>query len=332
MASSSASLGIDLAPARVRGAGGALILSALRAQHRSALFGISAGVAWSLAKLTGPTLVRRGIDLGIRGRDQHELVTVVIALLLVGLVQAALAGFRRYFAISLAARVEADLRARLFKHVLRLDLGFHARRPAGELVSRCASDLQQIQQPFASVPMTVSNAIMLLGSTILLVHTDAWLAVVALSPALLVFLVARKFTVQLGPRAQTLQRAVADLASMIQEGISGIRAIKGLGLERVERQRVRVQAEHAYQAAVRMNDARSTFMPLIEFLPALGLVGVLWFGGQAVAAGRMTVGQPELPEDPGFRPRLRTGTAAEHARVDAPRCLSRAANRSCCAR
>ncbi|HEX2672919.1 MAG TPA: ABC transporter ATP-binding protein, partial [Polyangiaceae bacterium] len=291
MASSSASLGIDLAPSRVRGSGADLLWSALRAQFRPALFGISAGVAWSLAKLTGPTLVRRGIDLGIRGRDERELVTVVIALLLVGLVQAVLAGFRRYFAISLAARVEADLRARLFKHVLRLDLGFHARRPAGELVSRCASDLQQIQQPFASVPMTVSNAVMLLGSAILLVHTDAWLAVVALSPALLVFLVARKFTVQLGPRAQTLQRAVADLASMIQEGISGIRAIKGLGLERVERERVRVQAEQAYRAALRMNDARSTFMPLIEFLPALGLVAVLWFGGHAVAAGRMTVGQ-----------------------------------------
>lgn len=266
-------------------------MSALRAQQRPALFGISAGVAWSLAKLTGPTLVRRGIDFGIRGRDQRELVTVVFALLLVGLVQAVLAGFRRYFAISLAARVEADIRARLFKHVLRLDLGFHARRPAGELVSRCASDLQQIQQPFASVPMTVSNAIMLLGSAILLVQTDAWLAFVALSPALLVFLVARKFTVRLGPRAQTLQRAVADLASMIQEGFSGIRAIKGLGLERVERERVRLQAEHAYRAALRMNDTRSSFMPLIEFLPALGLASVLWFGGQAVAAGRMSVGQ-----------------------------------------
>src|SRR5689334_20204829 len=137
MASSSASLGIDLAPSRGRGSGAGLLWSALRAQYRPASFGIAAGITWSLAKLTGPTLVRRGIDLGIRGRNERELVTVVVALLLVGLVQAALAGFRRYFAISLAARVEADLRARLFKHVLRLDLGFHARRPAGELVSRC---------------------------------------------------------------------------------------------------------------------------------------------------------------------------------------------------
>jgi len=287
----SASLGIDLPAANARRSGAGLLLSVLRAQRRPALFGIAAGVAWSLAKLTAPTLVRRGIDLGIRGRDGQELLTVIVALLLVGLLQAALAGFRRYFAISLAARVEADLRARLFVHVLRLDLGFHARSPAGQLVSRCASDLQQIQQPFASVPMTVSNAVMLLGSAALLVRIDAWLAFAALAPALLVFLVARKFTMQLAPRAQILQRAVGGLASMIQETISGIRAIKGLGLERVERERVRSQAEHAHQAALRLNETRSVFMPLIEFLPALGLVTVLWLGGQRVAAGTMTVGQ-----------------------------------------
>ena len=287
----SASLGLNLATPSARGSGVELLLSALRAQYRPALFGICAGVAWSLAKLTAPTLVRRGIDLGIRGGDSRELLEVVVALLLVGVLQAALAGFRRYFAISLAARVEADLRARLFVHVLRLDLAFHARSPAGQLVSRCASDLQQIQQPFASVPMTVSNVIMLVGSASLLVRIDAWLAFVALTPALFVFLVARKFTVQLAPRAQILQRAVGGLASMIQEGISGIRAIKGLGLERVERERVRAQAEVAYRAALRMNETRARFMPLIEFLPALGLVAVLWLGGLRVAAGSMTVGQ-----------------------------------------
>jgi ATP-binding cassette, subfamily B, bacterial len=292
MTTSSAGLGLDLsAPVTAPGSGASLLLSALRAQRGPALFGVLSGVAWSLAKLTAPALVRRGIDLGIRGHDARQLAAAVAGLLLVGVVQAGLAGFRRYFAISLAARVEADLRARLFVHVLRLDLAFHARTPAGQLVSRCASDLQQIQQPFASVPMTVSNAVMLTGASLLLVRIDPTLAFVALAPAVLIFLVARSFTAQLAPRAQALQRAVGALAAMIQEGISGIRAIKGLGLESVERQRVQSQAEQAYQAALRMNETRSTFMPMIEFLPSLGLVLVLWLGGQRVAAGTMTVGQ-----------------------------------------
>jgi ATP-binding cassette subfamily B protein len=291
MTSSSAQVGLDLPHSAVERSGAALLFSALRVQWRPALFGVLAGVCWSLTKLTAPTLVRRGIDLGIRGHDSQQLSQVVVGLLLIGLLQAGLAGFRRYFAISLAARVETDLRARLFVHVLRLDLAFHARTPAGQLVSRCASDLQQIQQPFASVPMTVSNAVMLLGATTLLVRIDPTLAFVALAPALLIFAVARSFTSQLGPRAQTLQRAVGSLAGMIQEGISGIRAIKGLGLERVERLRVNAQADLAYEAALRMNETRATFMPLLEFLPALGLVLVLWLGGQRVSAGTMTVGQ-----------------------------------------
>jgi ATP-binding cassette, subfamily B, bacterial len=291
MTASSASLGVELPALAPQRSGASLIFSALRAQRRPALFGVLAGVAWSVAKLTAPALVRRGIDRGIRAAEPRQLAFAVGGLLLVGLVQAGLAGFRRYFAISLAARVEADLRARLFVHVLRLDLAFHARTPAGQLVSRCASDLQQIQQPFASVPMTVSNLVMLTGASALLVRVDPTLAFVALTPALLIFLVARTFTVQLGPRAQRLQRAIGALASMLQEAISGIRAIKGLGLEPVERGRVRAQAEQTYEAALRLNETRSIFMPLIEFLPALGLVGVLWFGGQRVAAGTLTVGQ-----------------------------------------
>jgi ATP-binding cassette, subfamily B, bacterial len=290
MTASSATL-VELPAQAAPRSGARLIFSVLRAQHRPALFGVLAGVAWSVAKLTAPALVRRGIDRGIRAGEPRQLALAVGGLLLVGLVQAGLAGFRRYFAISLAARVEADLRARLFVHVLGLDLAFHARTPAGQLVSRCASDLQQIQQPFASVPMTVSNLVMLTGASALLVRIDPTLAFVALAPALLIFLVARTFTVQLGPRAQHLQRSIGALASMLQEAISGIRAIKGLGLEPVERRRVRAQAEQTFEAALRLNETRSVFMPLIEFLPALGLVGVLWFGGQRVAAGTLTVGQ-----------------------------------------
>lgn len=291
MTTSSAGIALELSPSPAKGSGSRLLFETLRNQWRPALFGVCSGIAWSFAKLSAPALVRHGIDFGIRARDMRQLTSAVVGLLVVGFVQAALAGFRRYFAISLAARVEAYLRARLFVHVLRLDLGFHARTPAGQLVSRCASDLQQIQQPFASVPMTVSNAVMLIGSSFLLVHIDPLLAFVALTPALLIFLVARQFTAQLGPRAQRLQRAVGALAGMIQEAISGIRAIKGLGLEPIERERVRSQAERAYEDAIGMNETRASFMPLIELLPAVGLVGVLWLGGQRVAAGSMTVGE-----------------------------------------
>ncbi|MET0795162.1 MAG: ABC transporter ATP-binding protein [Polyangiaceae bacterium] len=268
-----------------------LLLNALHVQRRGAACGVLAGVSWTCTKLTMPVLVRRGIDLGIRAGDQRQLAISVGLILVVGLLQAGFAGFRRYFGISVAARVEADLRARLFVHLLRLDLGFHAQTPAGQLVSRSASDLQQIQQPFVNIPLTVSNAIMLLGATLLLLRVDATLAVIALSPALCVFVLARKFTSRLAPRAQRLQQSISALASTLQESLSGIRAIKGLGLEPVERKRASAQAEQTFDAALRLNDTRATFLPLLDFLPAAGLVGVLWVGGQRVLTGTLTIGE-----------------------------------------
>lgn len=288
------SVALPLESAREPGArsgGIKLLLSALRAQRRGALFGVLAGVSWTLVKLSIPILVRRGIDLGIRSGDGHALALIVAEILALGLLGACLAGLRRYFGISVAARVEADLRARLFVHVLRLDLAFHARTPAGELVSRSASDLQQIQQPFVNIPLTVSNAVMLTGATLLLVRVDPTLATIALSPALSIFFVARQFNAQLGPRAQRLQQAIGALASQLQESLAGIRAIKGLGLEPVERARVNEQGERTYAASLKLNETRAAFLPMMEFLLAAGMVGVLWVGGQRVAAGSLTVGE-----------------------------------------
>jgi ATP-binding cassette subfamily B protein len=267
-----------------------VLLDAIRAHRGYALLGVGVGLAWSVGKLAAPVFIRRVLDLGIRDGNPGALGRAVASLLVIGVVGAALAGTRRYLAQSVAARIETDLRARLFSHLLRLDLGFHARWPAGQLVSRSATDLQQIQQPFVNIPITVSNAVMLLGATWLSLRIDPSLTLVALGPALLVFLVARRFTVRLGPRAHELQQSLGGLASTIEETIAGIRAIKGLGLESVERQRVGRQTEAVYSAAVHLNRVRARFMPMLELLPAVGLIGVLWFGGQRVLAGRMSVG------------------------------------------
>jgi hypothetical protein len=83
MTASSATL-VELPAQAAPRSGARLIFSVLRAQHRPALFGVLAGVAWSVAKLTAPALVRRGIDRGIRAGEPRQLALAVGGLLLVG--------------------------------------------------------------------------------------------------------------------------------------------------------------------------------------------------------------------------------------------------------
>jgi ATP-binding cassette subfamily B protein len=274
-----------------RAGGVKLLAETLRAHAGRAVAGIATGLAWTFCKLAVPAFVRRGLDLGIRAGDAAALRQAVVGIVLVSALGAGLAGLRRFLAQSVAARLETDLRARLFAHLLRLDLAFHARSPAGQLVSRAVSDLQQIQQPFVNVPLTVSNAVMFLGSAIALASIDPALAAFALGPTLGVFVVARWLTVLQGPRARELQQALGALASTVEEAVAGIRAIKGLGLETVERARVRARSAAAYLAAMRVNRVRATVMPVLDVLPAAGLVAVLWFGGERVIDGRLSVGR-----------------------------------------
>ncbi|MCK9924665.1 ABC transporter ATP-binding protein/permease [Frankia sp. AgPm24] len=273
------------------GPGLALVTAAVGRQRRLLAAGISAGLLWTGTKLAAPLLVARTIDAGVLGGDSGQLWLGVALFTGLAVVGAGFAGLRRYFGQSLAFVVEADLRDRLLARMVRLPAAYHDRYPSGVLLARITTDLQQVQQPLINIPIMVSNVAMLVGTAILLAWIDPVLAVVALAPAVAVFAVAVRFTRQLGPRALALQSELGVLAGIVEESIAGVRTTKGLGTEDDERRRVRDQAGQVQRAALRLSSVRATYLPLVELLPAFGLVGVLWIGGLRVAHGALTVGE-----------------------------------------
>ncbi|GII01453.1 ABC transporter ATP-binding protein [Planobispora takensis] len=268
-----------------------LLLAALRPHRWGLLAGIAAGLVWCAGKVAVPRLVGIGIDDGLATGDTRTLVVCAVAVAAIGVVSGAAAGLRRYFGQVVAWRVEADLRVRIFAHVQRLHPAFHDRTPAGQLMARAATDLQQIQQPVVSIAMIVSNVVTVLAVTVLLAMIDAPLTVVALGSVLLIGAGTRRFSARLQPLARRLQNELAGLASVAEETVTGIRAVKGFGAEEVEEERLRGRTAAILDAALGMTRLRAAFLPLIEFFPALGLAAVLWTGGRAVAAGSLTVGE-----------------------------------------
>src|SRR5262245_46027169 len=112
------------APGRAERRHGAALIRRALAEHPAApWWGIGTAIGWTLTKLATPVLLTRAIDVGIVAGDRAALVLSVGCLVLVGTAGALAAGLRRYFGQSLAYRVEADLRMRIFTHVHRLHLG-----------------------------------------------------------------------------------------------------------------------------------------------------------------------------------------------------------------
>ncbi len=253
--------------------------------------GIAAGLIWTVGRLSIPIIVAYGIDHGIVRGSGRALLMSVVALVCIGMVSAVCAGFRRYAGQAAAWRVEADLRGRVYAHLQRLHLAFHDSTQTGLLMSRSVTDLLQIQQPVVGFPMQVANIVQISAVTVVLVLINPRLALYALGSLPLLLLASKAFSTRLQPLARELQQELAGLASVVEESVSGIRAVKGFGAEAVVRDRLQERTNIIYGLSLRMARVRASFSPLIDFFPALGLVAVLWFGGRDVLAGRLTIGE-----------------------------------------
>ena len=249
--------------------------AALREQKWGLVGGVGIGLAWTVGKVAVPQLTKLGIDRGIEGDGSLLLWSglVVAAAVIAGLFTA----MRRWVAFRESRWIETRLRESIFTHLMKLHVGYHDRTSTGQLMSRASSDLQQVQAFVVMIPLTLSNFAMI-G------------AVIALAPLPFVNILANRFSRRIHPAVLAVQAEQAQLASVVEETVSGVRVIKGFGAERVQADKLRVEADDIQRVSLEAARLRSRFLPAIDLLPSIGLIAVLGMVGHRVINGDMTVG------------------------------------------
>ncbi len=268
-----------------------LLREAIRRHRGWTIVGVVAGLVWTAAKVTIPSLSRRAIDQGIIGREHGALLKWALAIVSVGVVSALCTGLRRYSAFGVAYRTETELRQRLFAHLQRLHFAFHDHTQTGQLMSRAATDLQQIQGFVVLIPITVSNALTVSAVAVILFTINPGLALLALCSLPLVNVFARRFSGRIHPVSMELQQELANVATVVEETVTGIRVVKGSGAEGLQAERLRGRTDRVFERAMKAARIRAAFMPTLDFLPAMGLLAVLWYGGHQVLNGHLTLGE-----------------------------------------
>ena len=260
-----------------------LLASTLRAQRRNLLIGSAVGLLWTLGKISVPMLVSYSIDRGIERGESLWLWVMLIAI--AGVAIGTFTALRRFYAFREARWTETRLRERLFNHIMSLHVGYHDRAQTGQLMSRSSSDLQQIQSFVVMIPITLSNLAMILGVTVILFATDWRLALVALAPLPFVNVAARRFSRSIHSAVLQVQVEQAELATVVEETVGGIRVVKGFGAEEVQSRRLRKEAADIQAVSIRAARIRAKYLPAIDLLPQLGLIAVLAVGGMQVING-----------------------------------------------
>ena len=201
---------------------------------RASPIGVIAGLAWTAAKVSVPDLVQGAIDNAIKPGDTAALWRYTAAIGLAAIIAATFTGIRRYSAFRESRLVEARLRDRVFAHTQRLHFGYHDRTQTGELMSRANTDLLQIQNFVVLIPLTISNFFTVVAVTVILATIDPVLTVLALGSLPLLNYLGKRFSTRLLPSVMAIQQESAELASVVEETVSGVRVVKGFGAQDVQ--------------------------------------------------------------------------------------------------
>ena len=272
-------------------AGWSLLRETLRPQKINIAKGIFASLGWTFTKIAIPSVTKIVVDRGIVRSEPGALLRWSLLILGLGLASAMFAGYRRIKAFSVSYQTEREIRDRLFAHLQRLPFSFHDNHPTGQLLANSNTDLKAVEGFITMVPITLGNLVTMIGATAVLGFLDWRLALVVLAALPLINVFARRFSHRLHPTVAGLQNELARLSGVVEETLSGVRVVKGFGAEARQEEQLRTRADNVYERAIASTVVRSTYWPILDLLPQLGLVAVLWVGGHRVLSGHLSLGE-----------------------------------------
>ncbi|GAB4265952.1 MAG: ABC transporter transmembrane domain-containing protein [Deferrisomatales bacterium] len=228
-------------------------------------------------------------DIFIR-QDAWKLQVLPPLILALYLVKGLCRYFQSYLLRWVGEAVVLRLRGDLLGHLQRRELAFFDRHTTGELISRVMNDVGAMHRAVPDCIQLVRQAMTVLGLVAVLFLRDPGLASVALVVFPLAVYPVRRGNTLLRRYARKSQRQLGALSQVLQETFSGVEVIKGFRGEEAVARRFLQEGERLRRVALRAARIHEATAPFMELLGAVGVAGVVWYGGRQVLAGGTTPG------------------------------------------
>jgi ATP-binding cassette subfamily B multidrug efflux pump len=244
------------------------------------------------ANLAIPSILQQVIDVGLARHDLVFIARAAAVILVLGLLQAGLTYLQGYLSEWIASHIGYDLRNRLYDHIQHLSFSFHDHAQTGQLISRCIEDVRSIERFTGyGVVQLIQLSLLLTGIVVLLFLKQPQLAAIALLPMLPLIWITTNFGRRIGDLFLKVDNTLGDLSARLQENVSGVQVVRAFAREPDEIQRFDRANRSLYRARVTVLSEWSKIMPTAFLLVTVSTLLILWFGGDMVLQGRITIGE-----------------------------------------
>jgi subfamily B ATP-binding cassette protein MsbA len=213
----------------------------------------------------------------------HALTVLSVTVFAVFMLKNVFDYLRHYLVAMLEQSVTRDLRNQVYEHALELDLRFYGRTRTGQIMNRLTSDTDLLRSLLTNnIAMFITSVLQVIIAVGVLLATSWRLTLLALVVMPLTFVIWRRLLEPLRRGDRRVLEMGGEVASHLQETVSGVRQVKAAAAERFEAGRFRALTQDYYRTVVQTERVRALASPLAETMGALGTVIILWYGGRMV--------------------------------------------------
>lgn len=248
-------------------------------------------VVIDVLSLAIPQFIRWIVDRGIGQQDTALLIQSTFALLGLTLVKGIITFFQGWWTESASQGVAYDLRNAIHRKLGMLSFAYHDRTETGQILSRAIQDVDRVRFLTGRAFLRLLDAgVMFIGTGALLVWMNPTLALLALCTMPILAYRAYWYGRRLRPLSLAIQQQLAVLTTRLEQNLRGARVVKAFAQEPAEIERFERENEKWFELSVESTRLQSTNAPLFDLIANLGAVLIIWYGGQLVIQGQITLG------------------------------------------
>ena len=241
--------------------------------------------------LIGPWIMKVVIDGPIRTGDLSSLGQLSMAIVGIALLGFVIQYFQRFSSELVSQRVSFDIRADLYKSLMEQSFSFYDRTRTGQLMTMATSDIGQLQVFLSfGLRMAITTALTFVSVFAIVTLMDWRLAALSLGVLPFISLTTYRFSTKVGPLWEGIREQYGNMASVLHENISGVRVVKAFTGEVQEEGKFALENQSYFQSLMAEARLRALHWPLTDFIACIGMIAIVWYGGNEVIAGRLSLG------------------------------------------
>ena len=240
-----------------------------------------------------PMLINYAIDNFIIIADAENLLKITVLLIALLFCEGFVQFFYIYLSTWIGQNVILDLRKKIFKHILSLKMTYFDKTPIGTLVTRSVSDIETIADIFSQgLLVIIAELLKLVIVIVVMFYTDWRLSIIALLTIPVLLIATAWFKRNIKASFQDVRDKVSSINAFVQEHIVGMNIVQIFNREEAEFEKFKsINVEHR-DAHLRSIFYYAVFFPVVEVLSAMSIGLIVWYGGEAILAGKsITLGE-----------------------------------------